>query len=91
LTLLRLDQFGLDHAPSLLQGFHLSFRRSDDPTEAGCWPDLAQLLAETGVELSNNRQLAALDAGVLGEAIDEAVGRGTVVLTELIEGECVAG
>jgi hypothetical protein len=57
-------------------------------TEAGGWPHLVQLLAETAVELANNRQLAALDAGVLEEAIDEAVERGTVVLSELIEGEC---
>lgn len=57
-------------------------------TEAGGWPHLVQLLAETAVELANNRQLAALDAGVLEEAIDDAVERGTVVLSELIEGEC---
>ena len=52
-------------------------------TEAGGWPHLVQLLAETAVELANNRQLAALDAGVLEEAIDDAVGRGTVVLSVL--------
>jgi hypothetical protein len=56
--------------------------------EAGGWPHLVQLLAETAVELANNRQLAALDAGALEEAIDKAVERGTVVLGELIEGEC---
>jgi len=28
--LLRLGQFGLDHAPSLFQGFDLPFRRGDD-------------------------------------------------------------
>ena len=47
-----------------------------------------QLIAETAVELANNRQLAALDPGILEEAIDDAVGRGTVVLSELIKGEC---
>ena len=59
-------------------------------TEAGGWPHLVQLLAETAVELANNRQLVALDAGTLEEAIDEAVERGTVVLSELIERECRA-
>jgi hypothetical protein len=57
-------------------------------TEAGGWPHLVQLLAETAVELANNQQLAALDAGLLEQAIDEAVERGTVVLSELIEKEC---
>jgi len=56
-------------------------------TEAAGWPHLVQLLAETAVELANNRQMVALDAGVLEEAIDEAVERGTVVLSELIERE----
>ncbi len=56
-------------------------------TEAGGWPHLVQLLAETAVELANDRQLATLDEGVLEEAADQAVGRGTVVLSELIEGE----
>jgi hypothetical protein len=57
-------------------------------TEAGGWPHLVQLLAETAVELANNQQLAALDAGLLEQAIDEAAERGTVVLSELFEGEC---
>jgi hypothetical protein len=57
-------------------------------TETGGWPHLVQLVAETAVELANTRQLAALDAGALEEAIDQAVARGTVVLSELIEGEC---
>jgi len=34
--LLRFGQFCLDHAPSLFQGFHLSFRRSDDPLRERC-------------------------------------------------------
>jgi hypothetical protein len=35
-TLLRLDQFRLDHAPSLFQGFHLSFRRVDNLLRERC-------------------------------------------------------
>jgi hypothetical protein len=57
-------------------------------TEAGGWPHLVQLLAETAVELANDRQLDALGEVALEEAADQAVGRGTVVLSELIEGEC---
>src|SRR5262245_14997549 len=34
--LLRLDQFRLDHAPSLLQVFHLAFRRSNDLLRERC-------------------------------------------------------
>src|SRR5262249_51091335 len=35
-TLLRLGQFRLEHAPSLFQGFRLSFRRGDDVLRERC-------------------------------------------------------
>jgi hypothetical protein len=44
-VLLRLGQFRLDHAPSLLQGFHLPFRRGDDLLRECCEQRLKPLVS----------------------------------------------
>jgi len=44
-TLLRFSQFRLDHAPSLFQGSHLSFRRGDDLLRERCEQRLKPLVS----------------------------------------------
>ena len=43
--LLMFGQFRLDHAPSLLQGFHLPFRRGDDLLRERCEQRLKPLVS----------------------------------------------
>jgi len=42
---LRFGQFRFDDAPSLFQGFHLSFRRSNDPLRERCQQALQPLVS----------------------------------------------
>src|SRR6516225_7818589 len=44
-SMLRLDQFRLDHAPSLFQGSHLSFRGGDDLLRERCEQRLKSLVS----------------------------------------------
>jgi len=54
-------------------------------TEAGGWPHLVQLLAETVVDLFNDAEtLERIDADLLERAADEAVMLGNVVLRQLM-------
>ncbi|MDS4013323.1 MAG: hypothetical protein RKP46_03080 [Candidatus Accumulibacter sp.] len=56
--------------------------------EAGGWPHLVQLLAETAVDLANDRGQRTADAALLEESFAQAVVRGTTVLQELLWREC---
>jgi hypothetical protein len=56
--------------------------------EAGGWPHLVQLLAETSVDMVNFCGAASLTPQLLGEAIRKAVERGDTVLRQLLEKEC---
>ena len=53
-------------------------------SEAGGWPHLVQLIAETAVDLCNDEQAAGVDAGLFERALDKAVVRGHNVLHELL-------
>lgn len=55
--------------------------------EAGGWPHLVQLLAETAIDLSNDREKGSIDAELLEQAIRKAVGLGDTVLRQLLKGE----
>ncbi|MCB1809902.1 MAG: hypothetical protein KDJ99_33455, partial [Candidatus Competibacteraceae bacterium] len=55
--------------------------------EAGGWPHLVQLLAETAVDLLNDSDAKQLDNDLLESAIDAAVVRGDAVLRQLMQGE----
>lgn len=55
--------------------------------EAGGWPHLVQLLAETVVDLCNDREQAQVDSALLEEALDKAIVAGDTVLRQLMEAE----
>lgn len=55
--------------------------------ETGGWPHLVQLVAETAVDLANDKGVAALDAALLEQAFAASVGRGDAVLHQLVESE----
>jgi hypothetical protein len=57
-------------------------------TEAGGWPHLVQLLAETLLDEVNKRSLANVDAALFQEGLDRALVRGHNVLYQLLNGEC---
>ena len=55
--------------------------------EAGGWPHLVQLIAETTVDLLNDDRRTQVDAEILDRALDKAVVRGHTVLHQLMRGE----
>ncbi len=56
--------------------------------EAGGWPHLVQLIAETAVDLLNETAARVLDADMFERALDRAIVRGDLVLRQLLESEC---
>ncbi|MEI2781488.1 MAG: hypothetical protein V9H25_09610 [Candidatus Competibacter sp.] len=58
--------------------------------EAGGWPHLVQLLAETIVDLTNDREQARADRVLLDEAIAKAIVAGDAVLRQLMQPEDAA-
>jgi hypothetical protein len=58
--------------------------------EAGGWPHLVQLLAETAVDLCNDQERAQIDPGLLDQAIGKAVVLGDTVLRQLMQPEDAA-
>src|SRR5262249_6241755 len=54
--------------------------------ETGGWPHLVQLVAETCVDLANDKGADTIDVTLLEHAFNEAVRRGDSVLRQLIEG-----
>jgi hypothetical protein len=60
--------------------------------EAGGWPHLLQLIAETLVDFLNNEGAPAVSEEMMERALDEATVSGQNVLYQLMRGECrVAG
>ncbi|MCC8987050.1 MAG: hypothetical protein LM523_04980, partial [Candidatus Contendobacter sp.] len=59
-------------------------------TEAGGWPHLVQLLAETVVDLCNDQGLSRADQTLLEQAIAKAVVAGDTVLRQLMQPEDAA-
>ena len=55
--------------------------------EAAGWPHLVQLLAETCVDLCNDREQVAVDAGLMEQAVTKALTAGDTVLRQLLRGE----
>jgi hypothetical protein len=55
--------------------------------EAGGWPHLVQLVAETLVDLINDEETDRVDPGLFERALKKAVVRGHTVLYELLTGE----
>jgi len=55
--------------------------------EAAGWPHLVQLLAETCVDLCNDREQAEVDAALLEQAVTKALTAGDTVLRQLLRGE----
>jgi hypothetical protein len=55
--------------------------------EAGGWPHLVQLIAETVVDLLNDGTAPNADAALLERALDKAIVSGDSVLRELVERE----
>ncbi|MDS4042106.1 MAG: AAA family ATPase [Candidatus Competibacter sp.] len=58
--------------------------------EAGGWPHLVQLLAETVVDLCNDREQAQVDRTLLEQAITKAIVAGDTVLRQLMQPEDAA-
>ncbi|MFN8000801.1 MAG: hypothetical protein U0X75_07275 [Acidobacteriota bacterium] len=56
--------------------------------EAGGWPHLVQLIAETVVDLVNDEEVGEVSPELLERALDKAVVRGQNVLYELLRREC---
>ncbi len=55
--------------------------------EAGGWPHLVQLVAETIVDLLNDEETDQVDEGLFERALAKAVVRGHTVFHELLRGE----
>ncbi len=55
--------------------------------QAGGWPHLVQLVAETAVDLLNDTGADSIDSALLERALDHAVARGNNVFLELLEKE----
>jgi len=56
--------------------------------DAGGWPHLVQLLAETAVNLVNDSAAHGLDPALYQRTLDKAVESGDIVLRQLLEREC---
>jgi hypothetical protein len=56
--------------------------------QAGGWPHLVQLIAETLVDLVNEEEAHAVTPALLQRALDKAIVRGHNVLYELLRREC---
>jgi hypothetical protein len=56
--------------------------------QAGGWPHLVQLIAETLVDLINEEQAAAVTPELMQRALDKAIVRGHNVFYELLRREC---
>jgi hypothetical protein len=56
--------------------------------EAGGWPHLVQLIAETTVDLLNDEDTRQVTPALLGRALDKAIVSGHNVLYELMHREC---
>ncbi len=56
--------------------------------EAGGWPHLVQLIAETIVDLMNDEDTREVNAALLERALDKAIVSGHNVLYELVRREC---
>jgi hypothetical protein len=56
--------------------------------EAGGWPHLVQLIAETIVDLLNDEEKEQVDDALRERALDRAIVRGETVLYQLVRGEC---
>lgn len=56
--------------------------------EAGGWPELVQLIAETIVDMINDEAVHKVTPGLFERALDKCVVLGDVVLRELMHGEC---
>ena len=56
--------------------------------EAGGWPHLVQLIAETLVDLLNRRGAPSVTPQLMETALDEAVISGQLALFQLMRGEC---
>jgi hypothetical protein len=57
--------------------------------EAGGWPHLVQLIAETTIDLLNDEDNRQVDAVLLERALDTAIVRGDTVLSELMRRESI--
>lgn len=58
-------------------------------TEAGGWPHLVQLLAETAVNLVNDTDARGLNPVLFERTLNKATESGDIVLRQLLERECV--
>jgi hypothetical protein len=56
--------------------------------EAGGWPHLVQLIAETIVDLVNDEGAHQVTPGLLERALNRAIVSGDTVLRQLLQGEC---
>jgi hypothetical protein len=56
--------------------------------EAGGWPHLVQLIAETTIDILNDSNEQAANFSLLNKAFDRAVVRGDLVLRQLVQNEC---
>jgi hypothetical protein len=65
--------------PQVIEGIH---------AQAGGWPHLVQLLAETLLDLVNQRSLGQVDEALFQEGLDKAIVRGHNVLYQLLQQEC---
>jgi len=57
-------------------------------SEAGGWPHLVQLIAETIIDMLNQGTARHADAALMERALDKAIVSGDTVLRRLLEGEC---
>ena len=55
--------------------------------EAGGWPHLVQLIAETLIDLINDEEARSVTGSLLERALDQAIVRGYTVLYELMHRE----
>src|SRR5262249_7032907 len=56
--------------------------------EAGGWPHLVQLIAETVIDLLNSSSRSQVDTQLLEQSLNRAVESGNIALTLLMKDEC---
>ena len=57
--------------------------------EAGGWPALVQLIAETAVDVANNEGAHVVSASAMDRALQQSVVKGDTVLSQLMRGESI--
>ncbi len=74
--------------PGLRRSFGAKMAFNGFDNQAGSWPHLVQLIAETIVDLVNDSDKTQADDTIFEQALNQSIVKGHNVLYELMHGEC---